>query len=65
MDTEPIEAKGVSAGPRDVLFKNLPPILSPKRCIQMVKDKEIMSQLQLAMDVKGGKGDIEPCLFFR
>jgi saccharopine dehydrogenase (NAD+, L-lysine-forming) len=57
MDTEPIEVKGVSVSPRDVLFKKLPPTLSPKKCIQMVKDKKIMSRLQLAVDVKGRKGD--------
>ena len=57
MDTEPIEVKGVSVSPRDLLFKKLPPTLAPKKCIQMVKDKKIMSQLQLAVDVKGRKGD--------
>lgn len=57
MDTEPIEVKGVSVSPRELLFKKLPPTLSPKKCIQMVKDKKIMSQLQLAVDVKGRKGD--------
>ena len=57
MDTEPIEVKGVSVSPRELLFKKLPPTLSPKKCIQMVKDKKIFSQLQLAVDVKGRKGD--------
>ena len=56
MDTEPIDINGVKISPRDVLFKKLPPTLSPKKCIQMVKDKKIMSQLQLAVDVKGRKG---------
>jgi saccharopine dehydrogenase (NAD+, L-lysine-forming) len=57
MDTEPVAVDGVKASPRDVLFKKLPPTLSPKKCVQMVKDKKIMSRLQLAVDVKGRKGD--------
>jgi saccharopine dehydrogenase (NAD+, L-lysine-forming) len=57
MDTEPVDINGVKVSPRDVLFKKLPPTLSPKKCIQMVKDKKIFSQLQLAVDVKGRKGD--------
>jgi len=57
MDTEPIEVKGVSVSPRDVLFKKLPPTLSPKKCVDMVKNNKIMSRLQLAVDVKGSKGD--------
>jgi saccharopine dehydrogenase-like NADP-dependent oxidoreductase len=57
MDTEPIEVKGVSVSPRDVLFKKLPPTLSPKKCVDMVKNNKIMSRLQLAVDVKGRIGD--------
>ncbi len=57
MDTEPIEVKGVSVSPRDVLFKKLPPTLSPKKCVDMVKNNKIMSRLQLVVDVKGSKGD--------
>lgn len=57
MDTEPIEVKGVAVSPRDVLFKKLPPTLAPKKCIRMVKDRKIMSRLQLAVDVKGRKGE--------
>lgn len=57
MDTEPVAVEGVSVSPRELLFKKLPPTLSPKKCVQMVKDRKIMSQLQLAVDVKGRKGD--------
>ena len=57
MDTEPIEINGVKVSPREVLFKKLPPTLAPKKCIEMVKDKKIFSQLQLTVDVKGRKGD--------
>lgn len=55
MDKEPIEVNGVSVVPRDVLFKKLPLTLSPKKCVDMVKNKKIMSRLQLAVDVKGRK----------
>ncbi|MEE9496364.1 MAG: saccharopine dehydrogenase NADP-binding domain-containing protein [Desulfobacterales bacterium] len=57
MDTEPIEVKGVSVSSRDVLFKKLPSTFSPKKCADMVKNNKIMSRLQLAVDVKGSKGD--------
>ncbi len=57
MDTEPIKVNGVEVRPRDVLFKILPPTLTPKKCVAMVKEKKIMSRLQLAVDVKGRKGD--------
>ncbi len=57
MGTQPIKANGVEVSPRDVLFKLLPPTLTPQKCVAMVKEKKIMSQLQLAVDVKGRKGD--------
>lgn len=56
MDTEPIDVNGVAVRSRDVFFKTLPPTLAPKKCVEMVKNKQIMSQLQLAVDVKGRKG---------
>ena len=57
MHQEPVDVKGVMISPRDFLFKMLPPTLAPKKCAEMVKRKEIMSQLQLAVDVKGRAGD--------
>jgi len=56
MDTEPVDVRGVKVSPRDLLFKKLPPTLAPKKCIDLVKNKKIMSRLQLAVDVKGRKG---------
>ncbi|MCP4686879.1 MAG: hypothetical protein GY859_02450 [Desulfobacterales bacterium] len=56
-DTEPVDIDGNMVSPRDMLFKKLPPTLSPKKCIEMVKNGKIMSRLQLAVDVKGKKGD--------
>lgn len=57
MDAEPVDINGVKVSPRDMLFKKLPPTLSPKKCVEMVKNKKIMSRLTLAVDVKGRKGD--------
>ncbi len=57
MDKAPVDVQGVKVSPRDFLFKMLPPTLAPKKCTEMVKNKKIMSQLQLAVDVKGRAGD--------
>ena len=57
MDTKPIDVKGAMVSPKDFFFKILPPTLAPKKCVAMVKNKQIMSQLQLAVDVKGRKGN--------
>jgi len=57
MDTEPVDINGIKISPRDMFFKRLPPTLSPKNCVEMVKNKKIMSRLILAVDVKGRKGD--------
>jgi saccharopine dehydrogenase-like NADP-dependent oxidoreductase len=56
MDETPVDVKGVKVRPRDFLFKTLPPTLTPAKCVEMVKNKKIMSQLQLAVDVKGRAG---------
>jgi len=55
METGAVEVKGAKVSPRDVLFQKIPPTLSPKKCVEMVKNKQIMSRLQLAVDVKGKK----------
>jgi saccharopine dehydrogenase-like NADP-dependent oxidoreductase len=57
MDTEPVDINGTKISPRDMFFKRLPPTLSPKKCVEMVKNKKIMSRLILAVDVKGRKDD--------
>ena len=57
MDSQPLEFKRGKVSPRELLFKMLPPTLSAKQCIELVQAKKIMSQLQLAVDVKGCKED--------
>jgi len=54
-DRDPIDVNGVEIVPRDLLNKLLPKTLTPKKCIEMVKNGEIFSRLQLAVDVKGKK----------
>jgi saccharopine dehydrogenase-like NADP-dependent oxidoreductase len=55
MDTEPIEVNGCKVSPRDLLLKKLPSTLTPKKLIDMIRNRRIMSRLQLAVDVKGRK----------
>ncbi len=55
MDTEPVDIDGRKVRPRDVLLKKIPPTLSPKQCVALVRDGRIMSRLQLTVDVKGTK----------
>jgi saccharopine dehydrogenase-like NADP-dependent oxidoreductase len=57
MDAELVEVKGGRVSPRDILFQKIPPTPSPKKLIELIKDRRIMSRLQLAVDVKGRKGD--------
>ncbi len=57
MDTEPVDLNGAKVSPREMLYKKLPPTLSPQKCVEMVKNEKIMSRLTLAVDVKGRKND--------
>jgi saccharopine dehydrogenase-like NADP-dependent oxidoreductase len=57
MDDRPIEVKGCKISPRDLLFELIPPTLSPKQMIKLVKERRIMSQLMLTVDVVGKKAD--------
>jgi len=55
-DTEPVELNGRWISPRDVLFKKVPSTLTARQCLEMVETGQIMSRLQLAVDVKGYRG---------
>jgi len=55
MADEPVEINGVLVSPRDLLLKKIPETLTPGQCVQLVNDGQIMSRLQLAVDVKGKK----------
>lgn len=53
MGEDPIDVNGVTVAPKDVFLRLLPKTLTPKKCMEMVKNKEIFSRLQLAVDVEG------------
>ena len=55
MDTKPVDTKGSKISTKDVFCKKLPKTLTPKKCIDLVKEKKIQSQAVLAVDVKGIK----------
>jgi saccharopine dehydrogenase-like NADP-dependent oxidoreductase len=55
MDEEPVDVKGCKVSVKDVFCKQLPKTLTPKKCIDLVKEKKIQSQAVLAVDVKGTK----------
>jgi saccharopine dehydrogenase-like NADP-dependent oxidoreductase len=55
MDTESVNIKGNKVSPKDVFCNQLPKTLTPKKCIDLVREKKIESQAVLAVDVKGTK----------
>ena len=55
MDPKSVDIKGSSVSLKDVFCKQLPKTLTPKKCIDLVKDNKIESQAVLAVDVKGTK----------
>jgi len=55
MDETPVEIKGQEVVVKDVFCSQLPKTLTPKKCIELVKEKRIQSQAVLAVDVKGTK----------
>jgi len=55
MDDETEAIKGSQVSVKDVFCNQLPITLTPKKCIELVKEKKIQSQAVLAVDVKGTK----------
>jgi len=55
MDEKPVDVKGSKISVKDVFCKQLPKTLTPKKCIDLVKEKKVQSQAVLAVDVKGTK----------
>ncbi len=53
MDDETVSIKGSQVSVKDVFCHQLPITLTPKKCIELVKEKKIQSQAVLAVDVKG------------
>jgi saccharopine dehydrogenase (NAD+, L-lysine-forming) len=57
MDDTPQEINGCMVSPKDVFCRQLPTTLSPKKCIQLLKENRIKSQAVIAVDVKGKKNN--------
>lgn len=55
MDDEKAAIEGGRVSVKDVFCNQLPKTLTPRKCIELVKEKKIRSQAVLAVDVKGTK----------
>jgi len=55
MNEDVVDVKGSKVSVKDVFCKQLPKTLTPKKCIDLVKEKRVQSQAVLAVDVKGTK----------
>jgi saccharopine dehydrogenase (NAD+, L-lysine-forming) len=55
MDTEPMDINGARVSAREVLFRKLPRTLTPKECIELVRENRLKSQMMVVVDVKGRK----------
>ena len=57
MDDTPQEINGCQVSPKEIFCRQLPQTLTPKKCIDLLKENRLKSQAVLAVDVKGRKGD--------
>ena len=55
MDKTPQDVNGCQVSPREIFCRQLPPTLTPKKCIELLKENRLKSQAVLAVDVKGRK----------
>jgi saccharopine dehydrogenase (NAD+, L-lysine-forming) len=55
MDDTPREFNGCRVSPKEVFCRQLPPTLTPQKCIDLLKENRLKSQAVLAVDVKGLK----------
>jgi saccharopine dehydrogenase-like NADP-dependent oxidoreductase len=55
MDDTPQDVNGCQVSPRDIFCRQLPQTLTPKKCIELLKENRLKSQAVLAVDVKGRK----------
>ncbi|OQY08350.1 MAG: hypothetical protein B6I22_01000 [Desulfobacteraceae bacterium 4572_123] len=55
MDETPMDINGCKISPKDVFCRQLPKTLTPKKCIELLKENRIKSQAVIAVDVKGKK----------
>jgi saccharopine dehydrogenase (NAD+, L-lysine-forming) len=57
MDSEPMNINGAKVSARDVFVRKLPRTLTPKECVELVRENRLNSQMMVAVDVKGRKED--------
>lgn len=55
MDKEPMDIGGAKVSPREVFFRKLPRTLTPKECVELVRENRLKSQMMVTVDVKGRK----------
>jgi saccharopine dehydrogenase (NAD+, L-lysine-forming) len=53
MDQEPMNIGGGEVSARDMLIRKLPRTLTPKECVELVRENRLQSQCMIAVDVKG------------
>jgi saccharopine dehydrogenase-like NADP-dependent oxidoreductase len=56
MDTTPLDINDCQVSPREIFCRQLPQTLTPKKCIDLLKENRLKSQAVLAVDVKGWQG---------
>ena len=54
-DREPMNIGGGKVSARDVLIRKLPRTLTPKECVELVRENRLKSQSMVVVDVKGRK----------
>ena len=54
-DREPMNIGGGEVSARDVLIRKLPRTLTPKECVELVRENRLKSQSMVVVDVKGRK----------
>jgi saccharopine dehydrogenase (NAD+, L-lysine-forming) len=55
MDKEPMDINGAQVSAREVFFRKLPRTLTPRECVELVRENRLKSQMMVVTDVKGRK----------
>ena len=55
MDREPMDIQGAKVSARDMFIRHAPRTLTPKECVELVRENRLKSQCMITADVKGRK----------
>ncbi len=55
MDKTPMDIGGAKVSAREMLFRKLPRTLTPKKCVELLRENRLKSQMMVVADVKGRK----------